>query len=89
MTVPGLDFAEFRQTHYVDYENRVPGIKEMTDEDLVKHFREEAFNAPNFLFVFEHLEHFLDVDNSSALGKFYLSSKFLAIPNRIKSLADV
>lgn len=49
----------------------------MDNAELVEHFRVKCFNAQNFLFVFEHLDHFLNVDGSTDLGYYYMSSKLL------------
>jgi len=54
-------------------------LQGQTNQATLLKFFADRFNAINFLFCWYYMEHYVDVDASTDLGKYYMLSKFLFV----------
>ncbi|KAI9746854.1 MAG: tRNA-splicing endonuclease subunit sen54 [Chaenotheca gracillima] len=63
-------------------------LRSSSDVGVLNEFFCETFNKENFLNVFHFMNGYLDVDNSSDLGKYYLRNIYANLAAQCKLLSD-
>ncbi|MCJ1468351.1 hypothetical protein MMC07_006979 [Pseudocyphellaria aurata] len=77
------------EQHIRQLYKEIPSLQPMRKEDALHSQFLSSYSIPNFLFIWNYMKKFLDVERSSELGQFYCKSLYVNLCVQTKKWMDV